>query len=72
LNLDNKPYNVDRNEIVFLNSVDTSASDSRYLELDADAESLNNEYNRPKLNVGIHALTTCTSITALRYVCVVG
>jgi hypothetical protein len=49
LNLNNKPYNVDRNKLVFLNSVDASASDSGYLELNADVESLNNEHNRLKL-----------------------
>jgi hypothetical protein len=45
LNLDNKPYNVNRIKLVFLDSVDFSASDSRYLELDADVdtESLNNK-----------------------------
>ena len=34
---------------MFLDSVDTSASDSGYLELDVDVESPNNKPNRLKL-----------------------
>jgi hypothetical protein len=45
LNLDNKPYNADGNELVFLDSVDAGASDGGYPELDVDAESPNNEHN---------------------------
>jgi hypothetical protein len=48
LNPDNKPCNADGNELVFLDGVDASASDGGYPELDADAESPNNE-NGPKL-----------------------
>jgi hypothetical protein len=41
------PCDADGNELVFLNSVDSSASDSGYLEL--DTESLNDKPNRLKL-----------------------
>jgi hypothetical protein len=56
LNLNNKPYNINRNELIFLNSVNASISDSGYLKLDVDAESLNNKHNRLKLKKWI--LTT--------------
>ena len=51
LNPDNKPCDVDGNELVFLDGVDTSASDSGYpeLDVDVDVESSNNEPNGPKL-----------------------
>jgi hypothetical protein len=56
LNLDNKPCDVDGNELIFLDSVDASASNSGYPELDADIESPTNEHNGPKLKKWI--LTT--------------
>jgi hypothetical protein len=49
LNSDNKPCDADRNKLVFLDGVDTSASNSGYPELDADTESPNNEPDGPEL-----------------------
>jgi hypothetical protein len=49
LNSDNKPCNVDGNKLVFLDGVDTSASNGGYPKLDADTESPDNEPNGPKL-----------------------
>jgi hypothetical protein len=51
LNLDDKPCNVDGNELVFLGGIDTNASDSGYPELDVDAdlESWNDKVDRLKL-----------------------
>jgi hypothetical protein len=48
LNSDNKPCNIDGTNLVFPDSVDSSASDSGYLELDVDAELPKNE-NGPNL-----------------------
>jgi hypothetical protein len=49
LNPDNKPCDADGNELVFLDGVDTGASDGGYPELDADAESPDNEPDGPEL-----------------------
>jgi hypothetical protein len=49
LNPDNKPCDTDKNELVFLDSIDTSTSDGGYPELDTDTESPNNEPDRPEL-----------------------
>jgi hypothetical protein len=53
LNPDNKPCDADGNELVFLDGVDSSASDGGYPELDADVdvdvESLDDKPNGPKL-----------------------
>jgi hypothetical protein len=38
LNSDNKPCDANRNELVFANSVDTSASNSGYLDLDPNLD----------------------------------
>jgi len=43
LNPDNKRCEANGNELVFPDGVDAGASDSGYPELDADAESPNNE-----------------------------
>jgi hypothetical protein len=43
LNPDNKLCDADGNVLVFVDRVDTSASDGGYLDVDADAQSLHNE-----------------------------
>jgi hypothetical protein len=43
LNLNNNLYDADSNVLVFVDGVDTSASNSRYLDVDANAQSLYNE-----------------------------
>jgi hypothetical protein len=43
LNLDNKLCNADSNVLVFVNKVNTSASNSGYLDVDANTQLLYNE-----------------------------
>jgi hypothetical protein len=38
LNADNKPCDANRNELVFINDIDTGASDSGYSDLDPNAD----------------------------------